>query len=99
MFDFSQFGEAITSLIGSPQGSGQTHSADLHDLLQQAGLDQSALSGLSESRIKEFLADHGINPAQIMPGQLDQFLADLGVSENLTVFSGLFDGEAADAPD
>ena len=87
MFEFFRLGEAITSLVGSPQGSEPAYSADLRDLLQQVGLDPSALAGLSESQITELLANLGIDPAQFVGGQLDQLLADFGVNENLAAAS------------
>lgn len=90
MLDFTRVTEAISSLIGGAVSStGQGPSGPVLEMLQNAGLDPEALIGLSEGEITQLLAEHGLDPALLLNGQLDELLSQLGGADGwMSAFSG-----------
>jgi hypothetical protein len=93
MFDFSKIAETITGLVGGA-GSAAEVPANALEMLQSAGIDPSALAGLSQDQILEVLSSHGLDPAILMDGQVQDILAGLGLNEGIAgTLAGLWGGE------
>jgi hypothetical protein len=84
MFDFSRLSEMIGTATTNYLSGGQEPAQLLSELLESAGLDPSALAGLSESEISALLAEHGIDVSPLLEGGLQQALADLGIGNEVT---------------
>ena len=83
MLDFSKLAEAITGLIGGAGSVAETPASAL-EMLQSAGIDPAALTGLSQDQVLDVLASHGIDPATLMDGQLQDLVAGLGLNEGIS---------------
>jgi hypothetical protein len=79
MLDFARLTETISDFVSSFAGSAQEGPASLLDLISNAGLDPSALTGMSQDEILTLLSEHGIDPSALAEGQLDEFLANAGL--------------------
>lgn len=77
MFDLSRIGEALSGLASSITSAGGEQ-ADLMSALQNAGLDPSVLSGLSEPEVTALLESFGIDATQFAEGQIGEILQGLG---------------------
>jgi hypothetical protein len=63
----------------------------LQDVLQNAGLDPSSLSGLTPAAVQQLLADHGIDPSTIAEGQIEQLFTNLGLdAQGIDAISALW---------
>jgi hypothetical protein len=82
MLDFSRVTDFLADLTGSVVQDRLTEPSGLTDLLQNAGFDSGALANLSEGEITAHLTEHGIDPAQILPAELHELLAGLGLGKD-----------------
>jgi len=94
MLDFSRLTETISDFVGSIAGPAAETPANLLDLLNNAGLDPSALTGMAPEEIVSLLAEHGIDPSALAEGQLDELLANAGLEGFLP--EGLFGSGGSD---
>lgn len=81
MFELSRLSAMLAGLVG---GTGISQSitsstAGLADVLQNAGIDPSSLSGLTPDAVQQLIADHGIDPSTILEGQIEQLFTNLGI--------------------
>lgn len=84
MFDFSRLTDTISEIAGQVlPGNTPYPATDLVALLENAGIDPSALTGLSENEILTFLSEHGIDPSQLGEGQLAKLLSNFGLDEHV----------------
>ena len=81
MLDFSRLTDFIADLTGSVVQEQPTEPQGLMDLLQNAGVDPGALANLSEGELAALLAEHGIDPTQMLPGELHELIASLGLGD------------------
>jgi hypothetical protein len=88
MFDFSRLSDLVADFAGSVVQDQLTEQQGLMDLLQNAGLDPGSLANLSEGEIFGLLAEHGIDPAQIVPAELHHLMAGLGLGEGGSISPG-----------
>ncbi|MBN1460636.1 MAG: hypothetical protein JXA57_13965 [Armatimonadetes bacterium] len=82
MLDFSRVTDFLADLAGGVVQDRLTEPSGLMDLLQNAGLDPGGLANLSEGDLAALLAEHGIDPTQILPTELHELLAGLGIGED-----------------
>lgn len=86
MLDFSKFTDFLSDLAGQSLAGGAEGQTGLLDLMQAAGLDPSALTGLNENEIMTLLSEHGIDVSQFAHGEIAQVLSDLGFVDAFGVF-------------
>ena len=95
MFDLSKAIELLQTGLGgtsaiAPEAPGLT------DLLSNAGIEASQLVGLAETDVLALLAEHGIDPAAIGDGQLNDLLASIPQAGELTDPLGSLQGMIPD---
>lgn len=96
MFDFSRLTDTLSDLAGQVlSGNSASSATDLTGLLENAGIDPSALTGLSETEILTFLGEHGIDPSQLGEGQLAELLGQFGLNEHVASLASSVFGDKA----
>lgn len=80
MFDLTRIGEGLVGLFGAAR---EISGGSALDLLQQAGLDPSQLSGLGPQEVMDVLSQNGIDISQLAPDQLQELGNMLGFGGNL----------------
>jgi len=93
MFDLTRLTASMAGIFGGgsvAETLGST-APGLQDLLQNAGLDPSALAGLTPAAATDLLAEYGIDPSTLLDGQLEQALAQIGVEGQVPdIIAGLW---------
>jgi hypothetical protein len=85
LFELSRLTASMAGIFGGITAAAALGStgANLEQLLRNAGLDASALAGLTPSAALDLLAEHGIDPSAITAGQIEQYLAQMGLEEQV----------------
>jgi hypothetical protein len=91
MLDFSRVTDFLTEMAGNVLQGTSADPQGLTELLANAGLDPSALAGLSEGEIMTLLSDHGIDLSQFAPEELTNFMNSLGLGDGANLLQRLFD--------
>jgi hypothetical protein len=81
MFDFSRLSDLAGTVAASFMTGGEQPTHALSELLQDAGLDPSVLTGLPESEIAALLAEHGIDVTPFLDGGPQSLLGELGFTD------------------
>lgn len=82
MLDFAKVTDFLAGMTGNLLDAGSAQSSNLMDLLTGAGLDPSALTGMSATEVMDLLQEHGIDSTQLVPEELMALLNSLGVADN-----------------
>ncbi len=82
MLDLSRFTDALSNLFTSNVAEA-LQSTNINEIIGAAGLDLSALNGLSPDAVMDQLAQHGIDVGNLAPEQLQQLMDQLGIEFNV----------------
>lgn len=91
MLDFSRVTDFLAEMAGNVLQGASAEPQGLIEMLANAGLDPSALTGLSEGEIMTLLSDHGIDLSQFAPEELTNFVSSVGLDDSAGLLQQLFD--------
>lgn len=91
MLDFSRVTDFFTEMAGNVLQGASAEPQGIMDLLANAGLDPSALAGLTEGEIMTLLNEHGIDLSQFAPEELTNFVSNLELGNGAGLLQQLFD--------
>lgn len=88
MFDFNRLIDVAKDFLGPNLNVAEAPMSELTSALASAGLDVSALQGLSPDQLGSFLAEHGIDVNSFAPEQLTEIANAIGLEGGITELLG-----------